>query len=472
MAKQEARKCNTIMRTKVTVYALMALFLLISCETKIDDPHGVDDPEAKLYRMYIDNGDGGLTQRKFNGRLQLADIESRFGPLEQLPQDSLGNYIGDWKYFEDRAWWLIAGPNFVGVNVITVDKEGNLSSAVDLNGDRIAEIVDIRLADRTRFTFADELIGMGFLEHWLLNQNPFCNELDITGVGYPIMNCSESGSNGGQYLPGGGIPDFFEDFCNEYLDSPQRQIPNVVNHGDRIHERHSIRGPDYDNGMPTSRTYTRTTLDGEGNHIVTNRFHMEYDREGHVVRETVEKVVGEGRGTRTVIIYNEDGSSTSYEETFTTDVDSYLDDIGNQNPPPATSSTPETTDPGPVDGPLGPEGDLEAWCEATVPYESGVEQAATRDPSAFRLSCDDLVVSNTGGSDCTIIEWARPGDFTGVLDPPSTNSGCGPFEQPGEDGSCGPVSGVQRLLGQTAEVVSANLGEIVLCDPIVCNPGI
>ncbi len=118
----------------------------------------------------------------------------------------------------------------------------------------------------------------------------------------------------------------------------------------------------------------------------------------------------------------------------------------------------------------GPDGDdtsIQKFCEERG-TPSGVERAAATDPSAFRVSCSDLVSGPSGGDDCTILEWARPEDFQGALEPSGNN--CGPFEQPDADGNCGPANAIEKMRGLTAEIASLNLPGLVLCPPIVCNP--
>jgi hypothetical protein len=207
----------------------------------------------------------------------------------------------------------------------------------------------------------------------------------------------------------------------------------------------------------------------DGEIVSVYRTITEHDEEGRITRVTQEQLDGGGNGQRTITDYGEDNTTKRHEETFVTDPEAYVEDIQNSDPPPPDNVGPVTTNPGPVDGPFAPDGSMEQWCAATSnPYVSGAEQAAAYDPAKLRVSCDDLVRSGDG-TDCVIVEWATPGDFDGVLDPPSDGNNCGPFEYPGPEGNCTYTNNMERLRGRTAEIISANLGPVIICDPLVCR---
>ncbi len=455
--------------------------ILISCQDQDDpkDPHGVDDPEAQVYRMFIDDGAGDLVQKKFKGQIRLTDWEALFGSVDQIPTNNQGNKVAGWYYKDNKLWRYMAGPNNNARQIITMGDDGTTSAATDLNGDNIADLLDIRMADRQRFTFVTEALGLDFFESWILGNNPFCREQADLAVDYPLFGCEDNdsdGSSGGLGAPPRGVPDLLETLCADYYQSEGRTLPNVASHA--IQRNHvTTREAVYnDEDILERRVTTSSTYREDGTRESTTRIIYNYDTDGTTVDSTViEQIDEHGNGTRnTHKFYNGTGSSgtelmvSESKETFTTDPDAYLDDGKNMNPPEGIPTGGDTTYPGPVDGPFGPDADLAAWCDAQVPYESGAEAAARKDPAAFRVSCDDLVGGGSG-RDCTIIEWASPEDFNGVIEPPTVSTGCGPFEEPGPDGTCGGSSAMQRLRGLTAEILSANLGSVVICDPLVCR---
>ena len=460
-------------------YVLMLLPLLVSCNSQDEenDPHGVDDPQAQVYRMFIDHGQGELQQKKFKGQLRIASWEQRFGATDQIPMSNQGNYVSGWTYDQGKLWRYMRGPNKKSVHIVTLDlTDGTMSSATDLDGDNIADLVDISLSNNRRFSFATEPLGLAFFENWLIRNNPFCNEIEGLGLDYPIFGCDDSNTDNGGGLgtgaPSASVPDLLRTLCEDYYQSPRRGMPNIATHGDM---QHKVTREDVydDDGQLVRRVTTDSRFNESGQHEGTTRIIYNYDDEGNVESFVIENVDKRGNGTRTTIkIFSEGDSigSSQEDETFTTDPDTYIEDY-KYNEPPVGTPAGDTSDPGPVDGPFGPDTDLAAWCEAQVPYESGAEQAADRDPAAFRLSCDDLVGGGTG-SDCTIIEWASPADFNGVLEVPSSSTGCGPFEEPGPDGTCGTSSAIQRLKGMTAEILSGNFGDVVICNPLVCRDGV
>ena len=174
---------------------------------------------------------------------------------------------------------------------------------------------------------------------------------------------------------------------------------------------------------------------------------------------------------RLITDYGPDGPTDKRKETF--EADSVEPSSGDYQPGPSASA------PGADGSGLGPGedpggefgGGMAEWCAQHHPYVSGVERAAATDPSAIQLDCDDLVGGSSTSTDCSIIEWGRPDDFRSVLERDSAGTGCGPFEQPGEDGTCGPASGIEKLRGMTAWVASADLEEIQIFSPLVCDTG-
>jgi len=476
---------------------LVICLFLIACEAH---KKGLvrKDSNARSYRMYYDgasaNNNSELEVRKFRGQLPMANLENIFGDLKALPQDKNKNHVGGWKIHDDLLWSVVASPSLAGVNAMTIDVDGTFSSAIDLNGDGMADIVDIRLGDGSRFSFLIEPYGREFFELWLTGRNPLCSDRTIAGMSLSAFGCDEgsSGSSGGgsgDFSGGAAIYDPFDHICDGYSGRGTGLRPPVMAHGGHGygHMRPwSWRSGTHENGRRHYAEGMAIYEDTEGNHVATIKEITYYNGDGDVVRVVHERVDHEGQGTRTVTDHGADGTTKTHQESFETEVNedgTYGDDPANHeyatpresdssSSPPPTDVNPggSTTNPGPGD-PNDPTGTMAEWCANRSDFVSGVERAAGTDLTSFHIDCDDLVTrSSTNPGDCTILDWARPGDFTGATDAPSATTGCGPFEEPGPDGTCGAVSGIQRLRGRTAWVGSIDLQTMEICNPLVCNP--
>ena len=150
------------------------------------------DANARTYRLFYDNSsdeaENELQVRYFIGQLGLADIEEKFGDVEALPLDEFGNHVGGPLLEDGLVWNLVMSPSLAGANLVTSDLDGTISSALDLDGDRIADIVDIRLGNGRRISFVTEELGLEVFENWLRGNNPLCDgplaqELGLEGFG-------------------------------------------------------------------------------------------------------------------------------------------------------------------------------------------------------------------------------------------------------------------------------------------------
>jgi hypothetical protein len=443
------------------------------------------DTDAHTYRMYADSSTDETTNdlriRRFVGQLRLADIEDVFGEVEALPRDDNGNYVGGPILEDGLVWSLVMSPSKVGANLVTSDVDGTVSSALDLDGDRIADIVDIRLGDGRRISFVTEELGMGVFEHWLLGQNPLCNDPLTRQLGLDGFGCGDGadGSSGGGIgaSAGNGIGDPWALICSEYNSSHRLSSPTRAQWGVRecpgCTREFTIGGNVTSSGDRVEITEIRR--DSEGHHLGTTRIIRDYDIDGNLLQEVREEVQPDGTGVRTVRQkYPEEGHPSRYEESFETDVE----DDGNyytelSEPPPPTPRTPPASGSSgsqPDPGPEGDDSNIAAFCARRGNTTSGVERAAATDPSAFRLGCGDLVGAPSPGDDCTIIEWAAPEDFDGAIHPPGDDDGCGEFNERGAGGDCEPSNAIEFMRGRTALLASANLQGLVICPPIVCNP--
>lgn len=478
-----------MMNAKHSLLFICLCAALAACDRQENSFQSLDS-NAKLYRMYVERAAGEGTEdetvdiHQFPGQLRMADLDSIFGAVDKLPTDLNGNRIGGWKVDRDLLWHVIISPSGSAVSLVSTDLNGTSSSAMDLDGDRIADIVDIRTGDGERFSFVTEL-GREIFQHWLQRRNPLCDEQILSQLSITGFGCSdgEGGGTGGSASGApqdAGIADPFDAICSEYRDSRRTLRPPVHmdgGHGYGSEVRYSYVTSGWGDGGQAIAG-TRVYRDADGNHVATYTRITYYDSDRNIVRVIDEQVDNDGNGERTVTDYGADGTTKSESETFETDVDEdgYYDvhlenherapESGDSNSGDTPDTGADTSDPGIPPG-EDLDTDMEAWCEATQPRESGFERAAAFDPTSFGLGCDDIAYTGNGG-DCRIFEWAGPADFEGALAEGASN--CGAFEQPGPDGTCGPASGIERLRGLTAWLGSIQLEEVEICNPLVCNP--
>lgn len=485
-----------------------------------EDPGESVDPNAQLYRMYFDNpsneSDSEFLVREFTGQIRLADLEALFGNLDEMPQDEHGNYVCGPTVDEGTVWSLVANPSQSGFNLMTSDLDGTHTSAVDLDGDSIADIVDMRLGDGRRFTIVTEALGMDVFEEWLMGGSPLCNRDLGDDLGFAIWGCGEDeeggggGSGEGFVASGGAISDSLyidplDQLCAEYDTSRpgfgmnrglagHTTPPGNIRYG----YQHVYVYDDDTSSTVTTAIYE----DADGNWTGTQRIIREYDENNKLVRTIVETVDSDGTGQRTIVIpakRNEDGSVTLprvKHQDFEARPDATGDYNGSESNPPTPGQTPDTAggtsggssesassaDPPPEPPPDPPEGDTgnpgpdpfddDTWLADLCAHRgtpSGVEQAAETDPTTFHVSCGDLVGGSAPGEDCTVFDWARAEDFQGALEP-GDDDGCGEFEQRGPGGDCEPTDAAEMLRGRTSMILSANLQGVVICPPILCNP--
>lgn len=453
------------------------------------------DANSQRYRMYYDAAISSkyknkLMIKQFNGQLRLENLTAIFGNLMKLPEDAYGNRIGGWRNHKNKIWAVTIGPSLETINLVSIGKDGLVSSVFDLDGDGTADIVDTRLPDDSRFTFLTELLGMGVFELWLAGENPLCREQKLLGMHLPAFGCPEGsggGSGGHEGGSSGPIYDHWDMLCGDYGGRGNGGLrpPVMAQVGDTgLPQRVREQSRSHESGEYDGITYSRSRqvyTDEHGNHSLTVTVTVYKDSTTGMTREITETVDNEGRGTREIVDNNpaDDSTSVSYEE-FETEVDENgeYDDGGHPrnhqdapgNPGPSdTSGSSGGSHTNPGGRPGDPNQSMAEWCANQTPVVSGVEQAAAHDPSAFSVGCDDLVKQSYAAADCTIIDWAGLDDFRGI-DAASAGTNCGPFEQPGPDGTCGAPSGLSRLLGNTAWIGSADLGTVEICDPKVCSP--
>jgi hypothetical protein len=330
-----------------------------------------------------------------------------------------------------------------------------------------------------------EELGLELFQHWLENHDALCGEQQVAGLDLSLFGCGDE--NGGSGSGGEGENSFsydpYEFLCGEFggRGSQGPNVPVMAQSGyGRLRPWSWREGRRSEHGPLVYTEGTRIYVDDDNNHVATYKTITFYD-DGRVTRVINERVDNHGHGTRRITDHNPDGSRTETNETFETDVNedgTYGGDPTDHPRAPesardAGSGTPTV----PTTGPGGDPGEggqsMEEWCAENSPYVSGVEEAAETDHTSFSVDCGDLV-GGPSGRPCTILEWALQRDFMAVLTPPAIPAagGCGPFEQPGPDGDCGPASGVQTLLGSAAWIGSVQLEDFEICNPLLCDPGL
>lgn len=497
MRKHDAREIFHV-RTMPLVFTFIFIIVtmaIAACNIPAnppDNPQEFSDKNARMYHMYFDSSadpaQNQLQTRRFIGHLHLADIEDIFGDIQSLPMDDDCNYVGGPVLNEGLIWYLTVTPDLVGVNLVSVSPDGTRSSAFDLDGDRVVDILDVRLADNRRISFFTEQLGLDVFREWLRGLDPLCNTELIRQLGLPEFGCDERGddsSGGGDgFGPGSGIVDPLDMICSEYDTGPWA---GVLDRGTRSQRRDGIHrtsildpeaywseNPSVYKVVETFVTENLTT--GEIEHIdkIITTVDVSTDTP-HVVTVVTETVYPSGYGVRQYQSYNPDGTPAGPPSSENFRV--HPDDVGQDNYDHETSSPapylPETFPPssGGTQGNPGPEGDdtvIAEFCQRRANYQSGVEQAAHQDPSSMSVSCDDLVDA-PASSNCTILEWARPQDFRDVLHPPTSN-GCDTFQSPDDNRHCEPSNIQERLRGLTAQLWSLDVPEINICPSIVCDP--
>jgi len=462
------------------------------------------DPNAQTYRMFYDGAaapDGSeLNIRRFTGQLHLADYQAIFGNLEALPEDDYGNRVAGPTLKDGVIWSLVVNPSLTAINLIGFDADGTLNSALDLNGDGIADIVDIRLGDGRRFAFISELLGMGTFLDWLEGNNALCDPQSPIDSGIDNFVCPDesAGSGAGQ---GGTSGNYYvsplDTMCSKYDTGYRGPISvGAGNYGTGSTSVFISEGYFYDAGnFKGSRVETSFVNRGENNeYLSTSKVITDYDANGNVIQITEEEVSrdasGAAVGTRVVTTVNSDGTRTKSDPELITaelgrngnyEADAPLpasheeagrDDFPRepqhrQAPPPPPQTTSDTTDPGPDGGE-----DVSSFCARLIAgdsWQSTVEQAAATDPAAFQLTCDDLAKDSSDSASCIIIDQAQAAEFRDLV-PPSAD-GCGQFEEMSTAGECEPTSLAVRLRGFAALIAAASLADLNLCKGTVCNPG-
>ena len=489
---------NRLMFGKRFVCASLALFLLAVVGTACNFPGFEErpaeesvDPDAQLYRMYFDSKfSDELQVRKFSGQLRLADYEKIFGKVDELPKDKRGNYYGGPVLADGLIWTMVANPTLSGVSVVSVDTDSTVSSAIDLNGDGIADIVDILLGDGRRISIVTEGLGLEIFEGLLLGNNPLCDPeivLELGLEGYGCDRDSDEESGGGSQFSGGGLGIFdpFEALCSKYDTSEFRAGVSAVNRSDGMWLFYTR---EEDRRGNVSYTSTAVHSEDDGSYLGTDKLILFLDDRGRTIRMVEESVDSEGVGERLITDFFYDGTVTHQKEQFRARLDANGDYRPGATDPPLLAPDidpnrdpdgedlaeppPEPPPAPPEEGNPGPEGDdsnIASFCERRANFRSGVEQAAEEDPASFSVSCGDLVGA-PDSEDCIIVEWAGRGDFAGAIHP-SEDDGCGEFEDPDTQGNCEPTTAMERLRGLTAMFASLNLPDIVICPPVVCNPG-
>jgi len=492
-----------------TTLCLSVAMISLSC-ARNEDGNGDHprDQNAQPYRLFYDAPGAAEAFRAswFPGQIRVVDVERLLGDRGQWSKDDAGNAVAGVRLIDGHLWSAVFDPSLEAVNVVSISPEGAITSVFDFDGDGVADLVDVRLGDDRRYSFADDL-GLEFFSRWLQGRDPLCDGALWEKLAISGFECSADSGGGDGASRGNRSPlyDPVEAMCAQYRDPPGAVgLPVMTQEQAGYGSHRRFGGYDASIRDPVGRRNLSFVLivnvysDESGNHVSTYREVRYYDSEepNFLVRTVVERVDRNGQGTRTVTDYdrhgvphrrpserfetevNDDGTYDAVSPWKDRDAPEKHREAAEEDEPdhPAWPELRDTTEghPGPVDV-EPPDGGWEAWCAATAPgrYRSGAEIAAGTDLTVFR---DPICVSPESSADrpgnCVELDRAGSKDFRDILDAPSVDDGCGDFEQPGPDWTCGPRAGSELLEGRIAELMSAELADVQLCDPRVCDPGI
>lgn len=339
-------------RTRIAVITFLLLLVTVvssACNLPFaasEKEKGLPDPNARMYQMYFDTSadpaQNELQTRRFLGHLHLADIEAIFGDIQSLPMDENCNYVGG-PVLDDEgtSWFATITPDLVGVNLVSVTPDGTKSSAFDLDGDRIVDILDMRFRDNRRISFVTELMGLEVFREWLEGVDPFCNTEVARQLGLPDLGCNERGdgssAGGSGSFAGSGIVDIVDMICSEYDTGPMAGIMDLATRGQPGLPPGGIYRTSYqeeqynssDGGSSYRFIQTFVTTDYHTGEIISVEKVMTDillgvgpNEESHVIKITRETVNADGLGTRTTQRYNPDGSPAGppEEEDFLVDM--------------------------------------------------------------------------------------------------------------------------------------------------------
>jgi hypothetical protein len=458
-------------------------------------PAAFADKNARMYQMYFDSSAdpavNELQARRFMGHIRMADLEALIGENGTLVRDESCRFLGGPVLDEvGRTWYATQSPDLVGANLVSISPDGTKSSAFDLDGDRMVDILDIQLPDGRRASVIAEAVGLDPFLEWLKGNDPFCNADLMKGLDLPDLACTDTGGSAGGSGSGAasaGFADPADSICAGYSGGPASSF--LANSPTQswsvgVGEVTTWRSPDGALRIEESTDYfDARTGEFEG----TNKYITEYNPSNDSLVEIHESVSYRGYGTRTITVTESDGTRTTRTETFRVARDDagqpgYDEALASPASPGAPTEEEEAeqereenesagTETDATQGEPGPEGDdsvIAEFCARRENYLSGVEQAVQHDPSAISISCGDLVGAPT--PNCKILEWARPEDWRTILEPPSDNS-CDAFDDPEKqcEGS-GVEDRIRKFLGETAELWSLDTPDITLCSPLACDP--
>lgn len=459
------------------------------------------DKNAQMYQMYSDTSadpaQNQLQVRRFIGHLHMTDLEDIFGDIQALPQDENCNYVGGPVVRDDVIWYVTVTPDLVGVNLISIAFDGTRSSAFDLDGDRVVDILDIRLNDLRRISFVTEKLGMDVFKYFVQNQNPFCDSELIRQLHLPELGCNDTGeglsggnSGSGVFFSGTNIVDPIEMLCSAY-DTGVRANFRAYNPAQGYWTDHTVRQETSGHMVGTQETTDK--FDATGDFLGTDRITTYID----VVDPTaaviviVEHVNSDGHGTRTTTFHFGDGTSSSETSEFVV----APEDVGEPdfdgertqprspvNAPLVITHSPDEPDPddrepndpgdnSSTQGNPGPEGDdsvIAEFCRRRANHQSGIEQALADDPTSMGVSCGD-VVDAPSNPNCMFIEWATELDFMSVFDMAGDDGNCDPNGERGCE-PAGVHEQISRIRGMTAELWSLDLPSINICPAVICDP--
>ncbi len=460
--------------------------------------------EYRVYRITSERERRGVESGRFDGLLALRSLPDE----AKLKPDSLGNLRTGWLVDEDRLISFLVSPDRSSTSVVTVSPDGTTSSALDADGDGVADLVDIDAPGLPRAFFVTASLGQQLLENWAAGIDPLCREnSELLNGAVADFRCRSSEDDGGESGNGAassntgvnaGTLDPLDALCDRYQQGNPLAGRGTMAHGGHGYGRWTYAPYDLipnDNGGPRYFEMMRVHFDADGNHVSTYRDTLYFDEDANLIREVNERIDHEGNGRRVITDYG-DGPPKRHEETFETEVHpngqfprtnhepgASEDEEGPDWPtepedydgwedrPPHIGAEGSETNPGPEPDHDAAMAELCAQRESA--HRSGAEAAADTDPTEIEIDCDDFSRSSSAAASSAPrlcgLRWSSR-DHLGLyldLDVPSTE--CGSFAQPGPDGTC-QQRAIDRLRGAAASIAAANFEDVTICDPLVCDP--
>lgn len=200
------------------------------------------------YRLYAMRTDGSVARATWTGTIALPDLGAEASRVIVRVGDRRSPKHGFWYQRADRSLSrYIRSSDGRSFGMVTVTPRGTLQIAVDLEGDRVVDVLYSSGPNQATLVFAREATALRFLDGLLGRGNPFCGVPAPTGAGATVTldrlsdgtplrtfnSCSGAASSGGSVSPwtpgGSGKHDPIDAACSALAASPRgSSLPDAV----------------------------------------------------------------------------------------------------------------------------------------------------------------------------------------------------------------------------------------------------